>query len=174
MNTWFLYRSNIQHGRTVETASADKSSLPWHRFNTRLWALSLQWLWLKWGHLFCAVIPKLSVPSKRSRDWNRNQWKLQSLSFCRIIPKKSPHWKTCWWASKLFWNLTLKHEMVSYVMPKAMSCRAKMLSGSPGMLFILKHKSSATVIMACTAKRLTVVCFRLVSAFYLKNNHEWN
>ena len=102
MNTWFLYRSNIQHGRTVETASADKSSLPWHRFNTRLWALSLQWLWLKWGHLFCVVLPKLSVPSKRLRDWNRNQWKLQSLSFCRIIPKKNPHWKTCWWASKLF------------------------------------------------------------------------
>ena len=88
MNTWFLCPSNIQHGRTVETASADKSFLPWRRFHTRLWALSLQWLWLKWGHLFYAVLPKLSVPSKRARDWHRKQWKLQSLSFCRIIPKK--------------------------------------------------------------------------------------
>ena len=43
---------------------------------------------------------------------------------------------------------------------REMSCRALMLSGSPGMLFILKHKSSATVIKACTAERLTIVCLR--------------
>ena len=121
VNTWFLCPSNIQHGQTVETASADKSFLPCHRSHTRLWALSLQWLWLKWGHLIYAFLPKLSVPPKRARDWNRKQWKLQSLSFCRIIPKKSPHWKTCWWASKLFRNLTLKHETVIYTMPKGKS-----------------------------------------------------
>ncbi len=172
MNTWFLCPSNIQHERTAETASADKSFLPWRRFHTRLWALSLQWLWLKWGHLFYAVLPKLSVPSKRARDWHRKQWKLQSLSFCRIIPKKSPHWKTCWWASKLFWNLTLKHETVFFTMPKGKSCRVPMLSGLPGTLFIRKPKFYAAVIRACPTWSRTVKCCRIESDYFLKENHE--
>ena len=172
MNTWFLCLSNTQHERTVETASADKSSLQWHRFHTRLWTLSIQWLWLKWGHLFYAVLPKLSVPSKRARDWHRKQWKLQSLSFCRIIPKKSPHWKTCWWASKLFWNLTLKHETVFFTMPKGKSCRVPMLSGLPGTLFIRKPKFYAAVIRACPTWSRTVKCCRIESDYFLKENHE--
>ena len=127
MNSWFLCPSSIQHERTVETTFADKSFLPWRRFNSLLWALPLQWLWLKWRHLFYAFFLKLSVSPKRARDWNSEHWKLKSPSFYRIIPKKSPHWKTFWWASKFFWNLTLNHETVFFTMSKGKSCREKML-----------------------------------------------
>ena len=156
MNTWFLCPSNIQHGRNVETTSADKSFLPWRRSNSLLWALSLQWLWPKWRQLFFAFFPKLSVSPERARDWNRKHWKLKSLSFYRIIPKKSPHWKTCWWASKFFWNLTWNHETVFYTMPKGKSCRIPMLSGLPGKLFIRKPKFYAALIRACPTWSRTV------------------